>query len=277
MKDESVAVGINLERYVAVLDVFAGLYDTGKRGLVGRSGDGLYLGVGDVSAELGISKGTVSRYLRRLETAGVLVRLPDKRYKLSPRVFFWGQAAKPGSDVQSIARPVMKSMAERFGEPVSLFVLASGVAVCIDQVDGNQPVRLNAQVGRQLPLHTGSSPRLLLAYAPEEIREATLANTPYPRLTPATLSTAEEIRAALEETRERGYVVSIGESNEGVVGIAAPIRDTSGEVVAALSMAGPESRLHGTWRDECLAAVREAADGLSLSLGYLQPMKAGAT
>jgi DNA-binding IclR family transcriptional regulator len=226
-------------------------------------------GVAEVSTTLGLSKGTVSRYLLRLESAGLLVRLPDRKYTLSPRVYHWGQAAKPGADIQTQARPIMEGLANRFGEPVSLFVLASGVAVCIDQVDGLHPVRLNASIGRQLPLHTGASPRLLLAYAPTDIQEAVLAEEPFPRMGPATLTTGEELRVELARTRERGYVVSVGESNEGVIGIAAPVLDASGQVVAALSIAGLETRLRSPLREECLSSVRSAANEVSEALGFL--------
>jgi IclR family KDG regulon transcriptional repressor len=260
------ASGANLERYVAILDVFAGL----RSGV--SSGNSIHankeFGVTDISAALRLSRGTVSRYLRRLEAAGVLIRLPDRRYALSPRVYHWGQAAKPGNDVQGEARPVMEELAERFGEPVSLFVLASDVAVCIDQVDGIHPVRLNAAVGRQLPLHTGASPRLLLAYAPAEFQEQILAREPFPQVTPATITSASDLRRALLSAREDGYVVSVGESNEGVVGIAAVVRDASGNAVAALSIAGLETRLAGSRRSDCLASVLDAAERISQALGY---------
>lgn len=267
MNPDVAVASANLERYVAILDVFAGLRSSDNPGanIVGHK----TYGVADVSNALQLSKGTVSRYLRRLEAAGILVRTTDRRYFLSPRVYYWGQAAKPGTEVQVEARPIMKRLAEQFGEPVSLFVLASGVAVCIDQVDGIHPVRLNATVGRQLPLHTGASPRLLLSYAPEALQESVLASAPFPEVTPATITTALELRRAIEEARARGYVVSLGESNEGVVGIAAPIRDASGEVIAALSIAGLEARLAGPRSEKCLAGVRAAADEISRALGFL--------
>lgn len=275
MDDETLAAGNNLERYIAILDVFAGLHGSISKDNPHSHEGNLALGVADVSTEVGISKGTVSRYLRRLEAVGVLTRLPDKRFHLSPRVFFWGQAARPKTNVQAVAHPIMEELAAKFGEPVSLFVLADGKAVCIDQVDGNQPVRLNALVGRQLPLNSGSSPRLLLAYASEELQESVLNSAPHPKLTPKSLSTADEIRSALEQTRASGYVVSISESNEGVVGIAAPIRDSDGQVVAALSVAGPETRLHGEWREACLEGVTQATEQISRLLGYLDSAKKG--
>ncbi|MCO5228324.1 MAG: IclR family transcriptional regulator [Thermomicrobiales bacterium] len=267
MTNTDVLGGASLERYVAIIDLFAGI----RNDQVDYSNlhhDGSF-GVTEISNAIGLSKGVVSRYLRRLETAGLLNRRPDRRYVLSTRVYYWGQAAKPGGDVQALARPIMEQLAKEFGEPVSLFVLAAGVAVCIDQVEGLHPVRLNAAIGRQLHLHSGASPRLLLAYASEELQEQILATAPFPQMTTSTITDADELRRELTATRERGYVLSISESNDSVVGIAAPIRDVSSNVVAAVSIAGPIDRLVNERREACLLAVQAAAESISAALGYL--------
>jgi DNA-binding IclR family transcriptional regulator len=228
------------------------------------------LGVLEVSRALDLPKGTVSRYLSRLENAGILQRLPNRRYVLGSRVYEWGQAAAPGSDVKRWAHPVMEQLAAEFGETVSLFVLLekSLVAVCIDQVDGLHPIRLSAAIGRHLPLHVGASPRLLLAFAPDQQREAVLARDSYPALAPATITDAATLRRTLEETRRMGYVESVSESDDGAVGIAAPIRDASGTVRAAVSVAGPGSRIAGPRREAIVIGVCDAAAAISRSLGF---------
>ncbi|MGH2615817.1 MAG: IclR family transcriptional regulator [Thermomicrobiales bacterium] len=254
-----------LERLVAILDAFAGIHREDAGG-----GEPTPLGVSELSRHLGLSKGTVSRYLRRLEEAGVLQRLPDRRYLLGSRVYAWGQAAAPGSDVKRWAHPVMEHLAHEFGETVSLFVLLAdqGEAVCIDQVDGLFPIRLSAAVGRHLPLHAGASPRLLLAFAPDDLREAFLARGQYPALAPATITGAATLRRVLEETRRIGHVESQDESDEGAVGVAAPIRDAAGSVRAAISVAGPATRIEGARREAIVAGVREGAMTVSRALGF---------
>jgi DNA-binding IclR family transcriptional regulator len=260
--------GQTLERYLAILDVYAGLRpsDAGPA-IPGKSN--LALGVMEISRALGLSKGTVSRYLHRLEQAGVLTRLPDRRYTLATRVYHWGQAAIPMPDLRAQARPVMEDLAERFGETVSLFILERDATICIAQVEGHHLVRLSASVGRRRPLHIGASPRLLLAFAPEEQQEWVLSRNEFPALTPATITTADALRRALAETREQGYVISAGESNEGVTGIAAPIRDDTGDVCAAISIAGPDTRVRGERRDEIIAALLKAVEQISRSLGHM--------
>lgn len=253
----------SLERLAAILDAFAGIgRGDGQRAEVGP------LGVSDVSRALGLSKGTVSRYLRRLEGAGILQRLPDRRYVLGSRLYEWGQAAAPGSDVRRWARPVMEHLATEFGETVSLFVREGNEAICIDQVDGLFSIRLSAAVGRRLSLHAGSSPRLLLAFAPEEVREAVLSRGVYPAYAPATITDATTLRRAIEETRRLDYALSQDELDEGAVGIAAPIRDPAGRVRAAIGAAGPASRFEGARREAVVAAVCAAAATVSRAIGY---------
>ena len=93
---------------------------------------------------------------------------------------------------------------------------------------------------------------------------------PYPASARSTITTAAELRAELAATRDRGYVLSIGESNDDVVGIAAPIRDVSNHVVAAVSIAGPVDRIVGERRAQCLAGVQAAANAISEAMGYLR-------
>jgi DNA-binding IclR family transcriptional regulator len=253
----------SLERFVAILDAFAGLRAPDEPGAGPAP-----IGVVELSRSLGISKGTISRYLRRLEEAGVLQRLPDRRYVLGNRVYAWGQAATPGSDVKRWTHDAMKQLAVEFGETVSLFVLQDGEAVCIDQVDGLYPIRLSAAVGRHLPLHVGASPRLLLAFAPDPQREAFLARETFPALAPATITGAPGLRCAIAETRRLGYVVSESESDEGAVGVASPIRDATSAVRASLSIAGPASRFVGNRREAIIARLLDVTATISRSLGY---------
>ena len=268
MMQADVAEG-SLERLVAILDAFAGVNRRGAEHPAPAP-----LGVADLSRALGLSKGTVSRYLRRLEDAGVLQRLPDRRYVLGSRVHEWGQAAALGGDVRSWARPEMEALVARFGETVSLFVRDGDQAVCIDQVDGRFPIRLSAAVGRHLSLYAGGSPRLLLAFAADAEREAFLARAPFPALTPATMTDAPSLRRAAEQIRNDGYAFSRGEIDAGAVCVAAPIRDASGTVRASLSLAGPATRMEGDQEDTLIAALRAAASRVSYALGYREIVSA---
>lgn len=252
-----------LERLVAILDLYAGL-----RPSPGQPPDLAGLGVADVSRALGLPKGTVSRQLSRLEKVGILQRLPDRRYRLGNRVYAWGQSAAPGSDIKRWAHPVMEQLAAEFGETVSLFVREGQDAVCIDQVDGSFSLRLTAVVGRRLALHAGSSPRLLLAYAPLEVQNLVLDHECLPAFASGTITEPALLQRAIAETQRVGYTFSQNELDEGAIGIAAPIRDAAGTVRAAIGAAGPANRFTGERSDAIVIAVCKAAASVSLALGY---------
>jgi IclR family KDG regulon transcriptional repressor len=265
------AITGSLERVVAILDLFAGMRFRGDLPAGQAS-----LGVTDVSRQLHLPKGTVSRYLSRMEEVGILQRLPDRRYVLGNRVYDWGQAAAPGQDVRPWARPVMEMLAREHGETVSLMVRDGDEAVCIDQVDGLFPIRLSAVRGRRLSLYTGASPRLLLAFAPEDEREDYISRCNFIRVTSRTIADPEQLRSVLADIPGRGYAVSEGELDEGVVSFAAPIRNAAGRVVASMSAAGPKTRLEGARREALIAGLLAATAKASAAIGY-RPCDSGAT
>ncbi len=264
------AITGSLERVVAILDLFAGMRFRGDLPAGQAS-----LGVTDVSRQLQLPKGTVSRYLSRMEEVGILQRLPDRRYVLGNRVYDWGQAAAPGQDVRPWVRPVMEALVREYGERASLMVRDEDEAICIDQVDGRHPIRLSAMRGRRLSLYAGASPRVLLAFAPEEMREDYIARCVFTRHASGTITDADRLRTALAEIQQRGYAVSESELDEGVVSLSVPIRNASGRVVAAMSSAGPQTRLEGASRDALLAGLLQAAAQASEAIGY-RPCDSGA-
>jgi DNA-binding IclR family transcriptional regulator len=255
-----------LERLASILDLFA-MVTMGRGQELGPA----TLGVTEVSRSLGLPKGTVSRQLSRLETVGILQRLPDRRYTLGARVHAWAQAAAPGSAIKVWARPVMEQLAREFGETVSLFIREGVEAVCIDQIDGSFPLRLTAAVGRRMALHAGSSPRALLAYAPAEIQHNVLARDSYPAITAETITDPVRLRQAIAETQRLGYTLSQNELDEGAIGISAPIRDATGLAIAAIGLAGPAVRFQGERRTAIIRALSQATRTVSMSLGYQEP------
>lgn len=263
---ESLGADGALERLAAILDLFA-LTSTGR----GHSLEPATLGVTEISRSLGLPKGTVSRQLSRLETVGILQRLPDRRYTLGARVHAWSQAAAPGSTIKVWARPVMEQLAREFGETVSLFIREGVEAVCIDQIDGSFPLRLTAVVGRRMALHAGASPRALLAYAPAEIQRDVLAREAYPAVTDETITDSVRLKQAIAETRRLGYTLSQNELDEGAAGISAPILDATGLAIAAIGVAGPAVRFQGDRRVAIVSALCQATRSVSVSLGYQEP------
>jgi DNA-binding IclR family transcriptional regulator len=138
----------------------------------------------------------------------------------------------------------------------------------IAQVESTLPLRRTyTDLGAPIPPHQGAPGKLLLAFAPEELREKVLAQdlrsaTTHARIRP------EDLRAELDLVRERGYAASMEERVAGVAGIAAPVRDHAGGVVAALSVSIPAVRTDRHALEKLAPRMAEAAMELSHQLGY---------
>ena len=140
-------------------------------------------------------------------------------------------------------------------------------SVCIALCESPQPLRIFAAVGRLGPLHAGGGPKVLLAHAPADVRDAVLGG-PLVAYTGKTVVSAEELQESLERIRQAGFALSSGEIDPNTFSIAAPVRDQSGEVIASLSVNGPTARLDDATQEACRDAVLDNAMTLSRMLGW---------
>jgi len=135
--------------------------------------------------------------------------------------------------------------------------------VCLERVESPSPLRISYEPGHVLPLHAGASAMVLLAWCePAELRSL-LAGRRLPRFTAATVTDPRRIRQRLEQIRSLGYAESVGEVDEGVVGLAAPVFGPEGTVVAGLSVVGPAARLTERRRDATVTELLHTAAGLT--------------
>jgi DNA-binding IclR family transcriptional regulator len=166
---------------------------------------------------------------------------------------------------------------ERSQETVNLSILLDGESTImyIDKVDGPKIVRVNTPVGLISPSWCTATGRSMLAFRPEAW-DRVLAG-PLQKLTPNTITDARRIRGELEGVRARGYAVTQGERSIENGGIAAPIRDYTGQVIAACGLALPTFRMNKLLVTRCIPMVIQAAASVSLALGWRgksQQMKA---
>ncbi len=226
-------------------------------------------GPSELARQLGMTKNLAFRMLKTLESRGFVTRVGD-RYRVGMRAFLVGQLAVRELDVVRAARPVMQEVHDRAGETVHLAVLDGCEAVCVDRIESRHMIRLSADVGKRFPLHAGACPKVLMAHLPAEERERVIEQG-LPAFTGWTTTDPELLRVELAEIRSRGYGISDEDIDLGAAAVAAPIRDWSGTVVAAISIAGPLTRvellLHTEYRD----LVVGAAERISARLGYAEP------
>lgn len=221
----------------------------------------------ELSVHLGLPKSTLHRFLASLESHSILRRgLNDKRWRLGYRLIAWGEFAAQSTGLRHVARPIMRDLVAATGETVILTVYQGQEVVCIEKVETSHSVRMTLDVGTRRPPHAGASSKVLMAYLPEGEVQAIIRDRGLPEVCTNTITDPEELAAELARIRERGYAESREETDPGAWGVATPIHERSGNVVAAIGIAGPSSRFTDESAQQCVALCRNAARRISALL-----------
>ena len=163
---------------------------------------------------------------------------------------------------RTLHEAVLVSMTElrsRTGETVQVGVLDGREVVYVERLDSPNTLRVFTQVGRRVSAHRTSSGKAILAFVSKSRRDELLKGWVLDNKTEFTISDPVALREELVLTRRRGYAENRQESEMGVVSVAAPIRDSTGFAVAALSLAGPLERMdenHTTYANAVIALAR---------------------
>lgn len=219
--------------------------------------------------ETGRPKSSVHRTLLTLMEHGFIQRSPDDgSYRLAVKLWGLGMTALGDRDLTRSARSHLHRLMERSQETVNLSVGLEGDAniMYVDKVDGPKIVRVNTPIGLISPSWCTATGRCILAS-----REASwdrVLSGPLKKLTANTITDPKRIRAELERTRINGYAVAQGERSIENGGIAAPILDYSGKVIAACGLALPAFRMNKLLISRCIPMVVEAAAAVSNALGW---------
>ena len=230
------------------------------------------LGVTELSREIGVHKSTISRLLSTLEPEGFVNRNPDTgKYRLGIGLLELAGLVIIHIDLRRVARPLLVLLAEKTQETVNLAVRDHNRVVNIELVPSRDRRILNiGWVGRHTPLHVSSTGKVLLAHLSDSERDA-LLQEPLERFTEHTISDPQALREQLSVIREQGFATGFEELEIGLNAVGAPIRDHTGNVIAAVSTAGPTYRLS---REHILEKVADdvvnCAKDISHALGYTQ-------
>lgn len=222
----------------------------------------------ELSARLDLPKSTLHRFLVGLERHGLLRRgHEDSKWRLGHRLFIWGSLAAESSGVRHVALPVLRDLAETTGETVLLTEYHDGEVICIDKIETNHSVRIALDVGARRAPHAGASSKVLMAYLPHSEVAAIVAQQGLPRYCDRTITDPQELHRELAHIRECGYALSYEETDRGAWGIATPVRNWEGEVVAGVGVAGPTVRFSDEQARRYVGLCCEAAARISTMLG----------
>ncbi len=228
------------------------------------------LGVREIARLVDLSTSSTGRLMCAMKELGILSQNPNtKVYSVGPRVLTWAGVYMATSDIRNIAYPYLQELHDATSETISLYILDGNERVCIERLESTQNIRFVApRVGRRLPLHAGSAGKVMLAYLPEKQREDLLALDGLTRLTEKTIVDPGALRTELAKIRQDGYAISKGEWILDASGIAAPIFDRFGEVLAALTISGPSQRFTNEVFDGFIPVVTRVAMHISEGVGY---------
>jgi DNA-binding IclR family transcriptional regulator len=230
--------------------------------------------LGAIAERVSLPKSSVHRLLVTLIGHGFVERDPNtRRYRLGIRLFELGSAAIHERGLHSAAHPALEQLSIGTGETCHLAVLSGTEAVYVYKIDGPSSIIMSSRVGGRAPCHATSIGKVLTAWAEEGLLRV-LGSQPLRRYTPSTIVTMGEFEAELERVRENGYALDLDEFEEGLRCIAAPVREHTGRVVAAIGIAGPRRRFDDEQLEGLVRVVVSSAGQLSRNLGHVEQVAA---
>jgi IclR family KDG regulon transcriptional repressor len=226
------------------------------------------IGISDLAKRLGVAKSTVHRLAVTLVADGMLEQNPDTgKYRLGLSLFRLGSLVRRRMSVSNEARPLLRELREKVNETVHLAVLDGTDIMYVFDLESTQSIRMRSDVGVRKPAYCTAEGQAILAYQPAEIVEQVVRNG-LPARTPQTVTDPLALKKVLESVRARGCAIEDEESELGMRCIAAPLRNDSGEVIAAIGLAGPVSRLSKKALSAYAPHVIETAAAISARLGH---------
>ena len=231
------------------------------------------LSLADLAARTGIPRATAFRLLSTLEQSGFLVK-DHGAYQLGIKCFVLGNIVAGGLDLRETARPHLAALRESTRETTQIAILDHWQVVYLERMLSPLSVGyMRSRAGAILPAYCTGLGKTLLAFRPEAEVGAWVARQKFPALTPKTITSGKRLLKELAAIRDRGYGLDEEEREKGVSCIAAPICNHTGDVVAAISVAGPTGRLpRELVGSEIAGAVVAAARAISVDLGAIEPL-----
>lgn len=226
----------------------------------------------EFAAMLNMSKGTIHRILVTAEKCGFVEQDPEtRRYRLGLKMFELGSVVEKRMDLRSESLPVLKKLSEITGQTSYILIKSGYEAVGIERVEGHNYLRmLFLEVGKRMPLNLGGGPKVLLAYMSDKEVEDFIENAPMEAWTDNTIVEREKLWDEVQKIRETGISLSMEDVTVGAAAVGAPIRNTYGEVIAAVSIAGAKVYYEEEEQlQKFIQATGDAAAEISKRLGYI--------
>jgi IclR family KDG regulon transcriptional repressor len=232
--------------------------------------DGAHSGLSlhQIAQQTGIHKSTAYRFLAHLESEGYLYRDDAGAYIVGPKLVYLGAGMAYHATLRKIGRPFVQQIWKRTKETVNLGVLDGHEVLYLDVMESRHAFRMVSQAGMRRPLSCTALGKAMLAFLPAEQKEEILSTVTFERFTSHTVTNLPRLRKDLLKVYQQGFAIDDQETDLGARCIAAPIRDKTGKVVAAVSISGPVTRVSRDQIQFFADIVKKGARVISAQLGH---------
>jgi IclR family transcriptional regulator, KDG regulon repressor len=226
------------------------------------------IGISSLAKRLNLAKSTVHRLAVTLTSEGLLEQSPvTGKYRLGINLFVMGALVRRRLDVSNISQPFLNMLRERSGETVHLAVMNDTNIMYLYNLESRQAIRMKSYIGTIKPAFCTCEGRVMTAFGSNELMNRVLQSDLVQR-TPSTESDPAKLVKIFAEIRGLGYAIDDEESEQGMRGIGAPLRDITGNVIAAIGIGGPSQRLTLKKLRGLSAVLLSTAEAISTQLGY---------
>jgi IclR family pca regulon transcriptional regulator len=228
------------------------------------------LSLTELFQKLHLKKSTLQRQIFTLHQLGYLERDEGtKKYRLGRNILTFGFNVVRNMDLRKVAYPFLEATSKEIGETVNLAVLDGVEIVYVERIKTEQILNINLQIGSRLPAYCTSMGKAILAFMPEGRVKEIIKKTNWLALTPYTILKKNDLKKELQKVREQGFAMNNEELAIGLRSVAAPVRNYRGEVMGAVNIAVPSSRVSlKRLEHEMAIKVMGTANKISQTLGY---------
>ncbi|HXL08587.1 MAG TPA: IclR family transcriptional regulator [Candidatus Bathyarchaeia archaeon] len=235
------------------------------------------LSVSEIGAKTGLHRSTAHRILMALEYNDLIKQNPSTgKYHLGIKLFKLGHQAVSQLNLREICRPFLSRLMNDTKETIHLAVLDDDQVLYLDKVEGPHALRMPSRVGRYIPTYCTSLGKAMLSCLDDQEVKSILRRQTLKPHTENTVKNINQLLADLRSVRKRGYAVDNEEIEIGLRCVGAPLRDYTGGMVGAISVAAPSARLSEKNTPVIGRMVIAIAAGISQKLGFEKPKTAQA-
>jgi DNA-binding IclR family transcriptional regulator len=218
------------------------------------------LALSDIAASCGLPAPTTFRILGLLESAGLIQREPTgKTYGIGHRLARLGLDVMSNNDPRGERRAILRRVVDEIGETCNLAMLNGDEIVYIDRVETDWSLKAELKPGSRVPLHCTSSGKLFLSQMPKAKRRRMLESLSLKRYTDNTVTDINLLEAQLDNIAQTRVGFNNEELQAGVIGLAVPVTDADGRMIATVALQAPVARLPLARAMDCVPRLLVAA------------------